>query len=60
MPVLLFYNLFAIEAKQITYDPKSAVLEATGDVLAADGSDKDRHFAAVRFKFKEGKAVRDE
>lgn len=58
MPVFVFLNLFSIEANQVVYNPETRVLEATGDVLVADGSGKDCRFSAVRFEIREGKLLR--
>ena len=59
-PITVFveYNLFSFQARQVTYDPKNGILAAEGDVVVVDALGKDQRFESVKFKMKDGEALR--
>jgi hypothetical protein len=57
-PVFVAYNLFSLQAKEVTYDPQDGVLAAQGDVVVADASGKEQRFESARFRMEAGEAIR--
>jgi hypothetical protein len=56
-PVLVMYNLFALQADSINYDGKDRTIRASGNVIFEDSSGQ-THVDSAGFKFNDGKAVR--
>jgi hypothetical protein len=56
-PVLVTYNLFALQADKVVYDPTNGTLRASGQVLIDDQSGE-THTQSASFMFKDGKARR--
>jgi hypothetical protein len=56
-PVLVAYNLFALQADSVDYDRKGRTIRAYGNVTIEDQSGQ-THEPSAAFKFDNGKAVR--
>lgn len=56
-PVLVTYNLFALQADTVVYDPTNGTLRASGQVLIDDQSGE-THAQSASFKFEDGNARR--
>ena len=56
-PVLVTYNLFALQAGSVTYDEKSRIVSASGDILIEDQFGQS-HTETAAFKIENGSAVR--
>jgi hypothetical protein len=56
-PVFVAYNLFSLEAKAVSYLPKTRTIVASGSVVAEDGSGTTRHADLMSFRFEDGKAI---
>jgi hypothetical protein len=53
-PVFAEYNFFAVQANQITYDVKTATLEANGDVVVTNEAGATEHWDSASFKIENG------
>jgi hypothetical protein len=56
-PVFVAYNLFSLRADRVTYDEKSGMIEASGNVVVVDESGKPQHADYASFKVEDGQAV---
>jgi len=56
-PVLVAYNLFALQADSIDYEQKDRTIRAYGNVTFEDQSGQ-AHTGSAAFKFNDGKAIR--
>jgi hypothetical protein len=56
-PVLVAYNLFALQAESVDYDGEERTIRAYGNVLLEDQSSQ-THVGSAAFKFNDGKAIR--
>ena len=56
-PVFVAYNLFSLEAKAVSYLPKTQTIVAVGSVVAEDGSGEVRHADSMSFRLGDGKAI---
>ena len=57
-PVFVAYNLFSLRADRVTYDDKSRIVEASGNVIVEDESGTSRPPDYVSFKMAEGRVER--
>ncbi len=55
IPVFVAYNLFTLEADQVTYDASTHMLEATGNVVWTDESGIENRAELARFKIDGGR-----
>jgi hypothetical protein len=56
-PVLVAYNLFALQADSVDYDGKDLTIRAYGNVMFEDQSGQ-THVGSAAFKFNDGEAIR--
>jgi hypothetical protein len=56
VPVSVSYNLFSLEADEVTYDSGNHMLIARGDVTVEDGSTK-RRADVIKLRFENGRAT---
>jgi|ERR1022692_1024402 hypothetical protein len=57
-PVFVAYNLFSLQADRVTYDEKSRIIEASGNVVVADGLGTTQRADAMSFEIDDGRATR--
>ena len=57
MPVFVAYDLFTLEADQVTYDAGTHTLEATGHVVLTDVSGTEKRAEFASFKIADGRAT---
>jgi hypothetical protein len=55
IPVFVAYNLFTLEADEVTYDASTHVLEATGNVVSTDESGIEKKAELASFKIDGGR-----
>jgi hypothetical protein len=56
-PVFVAYNLFSLRADRVTYDEKSHMLEASGNVVVVNESGEPQHADYASFKVEDGQAA---
>lgn len=56
-PVFVAYNLFTLEARKVSFNERTRVIEATGNVVVTDPSGATRYADALSFKIQNDSAV---
>jgi lipopolysaccharide assembly outer membrane protein LptD (OstA) len=56
-PVCVAYNLFSLEADNVTYDAKNKTIKATGDVVVVNESGVTQPADSTTFKIENGHAM---
>jgi len=57
VPVFVAYNIFSLEANEVSFGVRERRLTATGNVVIADGSGKTQHFDSITLMMENGRAV---
>jgi hypothetical protein len=57
-PVFVAYNLFSLRADKVSYDEKSRIVEASGNVIVDDESGRSRRADYASFRMVDGRAER--
>ena len=56
-PVIVTYNLFSLQADEVTYDAKSRTIKAIGNVVSADEAGMTQRVDTMDIKFDNGQAT---
>lgn len=56
-PVFVAFNLFTLAADSVVYNTRDQTIQASGNIIVADGSGKTQHADAAEFKLEDGQAT---